>query len=48
MEWASRAGFVIRLQGDRWVVGPGLADLADPARYLDLIREANERGRRER
>jgi hypothetical protein len=41
MEWASRAGYMIGLHGDRWVVGPALEDFADPVRYLQLIREAN-------
>jgi hypothetical protein len=45
MEWAGRRGYLVNIQGNRYVVGPAIDDLADPARYLELMRETRHHRR---
>lgn len=44
-EWAGRVGYLVAIVNGQPVVGPHLADLADPVRYLELMK-AHRTGRR--
>jgi hypothetical protein len=45
MGWAGRMGWLVTYRDGTTVVGPHLADLADPARYLGLVKAAARPGK---